>query len=156
MLFIEQSLSRNEKIESVFKLHWLAWLQPVIILLTAGVISLLSYGLLAALFMTWVSYAILAVGFFGFLYEWLQLKFLEQAATNKRVVLKQGIIARRTQEMKLKAIETIEIDQSIFGRIFGFGNVKITGRGISDLIFKSIDNPVEVKRSIESIAPISD
>ncbi|SMN01895.1 hypothetical protein SPONL_197 [uncultured Candidatus Thioglobus sp.] len=53
--------------------------------------------------------------------------------------------------MRLDAIETVEIKQSIMGRILGFGTIKITGRGISDLVFKNIDNPLEVKKEIESV-----
>jgi uncharacterized membrane protein YdbT with pleckstrin-like domain len=77
---------------------------------------------------------------------------LEQGVTNKRVILKKGIISRKTEEMKLKSIETFEINQGILGRIFGFATIKITGRGISDLMFKGIDDPMSVKK-IESINP---
>jgi uncharacterized membrane protein YdbT with pleckstrin-like domain len=68
------------------------------------------------------------------------------------VILKKGIISRMTEEMKLKSIETVEIDQGVFGRILGFGTVKITGRGLSDFVFKGIDDPMAVKRTIESIS----
>jgi uncharacterized membrane protein YdbT with pleckstrin-like domain len=72
--------------------------------------------------------------------------------TNKRVILKTGIISRKTEEMKLTSIETVELDQGLWGRIFGFGTLKVTGRGISDLVFKGIDDPMAVKRQIESIS----
>lgn len=132
MSYIEQSLSTGEKIEGLFKLHWIAWI-PMIIWL---ILALPTFGLTL----------ILAI------YEFLRLKFLEQGVTNKRVILKRGIISRNTEEMKLTSIETVEINQGIFGRIFGFGTVKVTGRGISDLAFKGIDNPMSVKRAIESIS----
>ena len=54
--------------------------------------------------------------------------------------------------MKLQSIETVEIDQGIGGRMFGYGTIKITGRGISDVIFKGIDDPMSVKRQIESVS----
>jgi hypothetical protein len=56
------------------------------------------------------------------------------------------------RKIKLKSIETVEIDQGILGRIFGFGTVKVTGRGTSSLDFKNIDDPMRVKREIESIS----
>ena len=132
MPYIEQSLSTGEKIEGLFTLHWVAWIPMVI----------------------WI---ILAIPTFGItlilaIYEFLRLKFLEQGVTNKRVILKKGIISRQTEEMKLTSIETVEINQGIFGRIFGFGTVKVTGRGISDLTFKRIDDPMAVKRQIEGIS----
>lgn len=132
MSYIEESLSAGEQIESQFKLHWFSWV-PFWILILLGFITLGLAWLVA-------------------LYEYLRLKFLEFGVTNKRVILKTGIISRRTEEMKLASIETVEIIQGILGRVFGFGNVKVTGRGVSSLVFKNIDDPMSVKRQIESVS----
>ncbi|WP_053076127.1 PH domain-containing protein [Marinobacter psychrophilus] len=130
--YIESSLSRDESVQEIFTLHWFAWM-PVIIWVVLG---LLTFGL------TWL----IAI------YQGLSLKYLEQGLTNKRVILKRGIVSRRTDEIKLRSIETVEIDQGVLGRIFGFGTVKVTGRGISRLDFKNIDDPMRVKREIESVS----
>ena len=132
MTYIEESLSSGEKIEALFPLHWFARMPMYIWLVLA--IPTIGITLILAL------------------YEYLKLKHLEQGVTNKRVILKRGIISRRTEEMKLQSIETVEIDQGIGGRMFGYGTVKITGRGISDVIFKGIDDPMHVKRQIESVS----
>jgi uncharacterized membrane protein YdbT with pleckstrin-like domain len=132
MSYIDESLSDGEEIASLFKLHWFAWV-PMVLLVILGLVT---FGI------TWI---------FA-LYEYLRLKFLEQGVTNKRVILKKGIVSRKTDEMKIKSIETVEIDQGIFGRIFGFGTVRVTGRGISDVVFAGIDDPMEVKRQIESVS----
>ena len=131
MAYIEESLSKGEEVHEIYKLHWFSKIPMVI----------------------WI---ILAIPTFGLtliiaIYEWLRLRSLEQGTTNKRVILKSGIISRKTEEMRIGSIETVEIEQSIFGRIFGFGSVKVTGRGISDVVFSKIDNPMEVKKSIESV-----
>lgn len=132
MSYIEQSLSSGEKVEGLFRLHWFAWL-PMVMWLILGLVT---FGL------TWL----IAI------YEYLRIRFMEQGVTNKRVILKKGIISRKTEEMKLKSIETVEIEQGIFGRIFGFGTVRVTGRGVSSVIFQGIDDPMSVKRQIESIS----
>jgi uncharacterized membrane protein YdbT with pleckstrin-like domain len=132
MSYIEESLSAGEKVEGLFKLHWFAWL-PMVGWILLGIPTL---GL------TWI----VAI------YEYLKLKFTEQGVTNKRVILKRGIISRKTEEMKLGSIETVEIDQGVLGRIFGYGAVKITGRGLSDLVYRGIDDPMSVKRQIESVS----
>ncbi|OEY66791.1 PH domain-containing protein [Marinobacter sp. X15-166B] len=128
--FITESLSRDEKIEQIFGLHWFAWV-PVIIW---AVLGFFTFGIT-------LIYAV---------YKGLVLKNMEQGVTNKRVILKRGIISRKTDEIKLSAIETVQIDQGILGRVFGFGTVRVTGRGISDLNFKGIDDPMSVKREIEN------
>ena len=130
--YIEQSLSTGEQVEGLFKFHWFAWV-PMVIWIILGFVT---FGL------TWL----IAI------YEFLRLKFTERGVTNKRVILKNGIISRKTQEIKLKSIETVEINQGIFGRIFGFGSIKVTGRGISGFAFKGIDDPMLVKRQIESVS----
>lgn len=132
MSYIEDSLSAGEKIESLFKLHWFAWVPMWLWIILA--IPTIGLTLLIAL------------------YEFLRLKFIEQGVTNKRVILKKGIISRKTEEMKLTSIETVEIHQGIWGRIFGFGTVKVTGRGISDVVYKGIDDPMAVKRQIEGVS----
>jgi uncharacterized membrane protein YdbT with pleckstrin-like domain len=132
MSYIEESLSAGEKIEGLFRLHWLAWAPMV--------------GWIILGFVTFGITLIFA------LYEFLRLRFLEQGVTNKRVILKKGIISRRTDEMKLTSIETVEIDQGVIGRMLGFGKVRLTGRGTSDFVFRNIDDPMSVKRQIESVS----
>jgi uncharacterized membrane protein YdbT with pleckstrin-like domain len=132
MSYIEESLSAGEKVEGLFRLHWFAWAPVALWILLA--IPTFGITLLVAL------------------YVFLQLRFTEQGVTNKRVIFKKGVIGRKTEEMKIASIETVEIDQGVIGRIFGYGSVKITGRGISDVVFKGVDDPMAVKRQIESIS----
>lgn len=136
MSYINESLSDGERVEGLFKLHWFSWM-PFAGWLLLGVVT---FGL------TWL----VAI------YEFLRLKYMEQGVTNKRVILKRGIVSRKTDEMKVTSIETVEIDQGVFGRIFGFGDVLVTGRGTSDLVFKRIDDPMAVKRRIESVSHPAD
>ncbi len=131
MSYIEDSLSNNEEIKEIFNLHWFAKIPMILWLLLA--IPTFGITLIFAI------------------YEYFRLKNIEQGVTSKRVILKTGIISRKTEEMKVDSIETIEINQSILGRIFGFGTVELTGRGESDLNFKNIDEPLKVKKAIENI-----
>ena len=132
MSFIEDSLSSGEQIVARFKLHWFSRV-PLVLWILLGIPT---FGV------TWL----IAI------YEFLRLRAIEQGVTNKRVIYKTGIIGRKSEEMKLTSIETVEIDQGVFGRLFNFGDVKVTGRGISDLVFKRIYDPLAVKRQIESVS----
>ena len=78
------------------------------------------------------------------------LFFTEYGLTTKRVILKIGIISRNTDEMRLSKIETVEVRQGIFGRIFGFGTVLVTGTGNSSVVLKGVSNPISVKKEIDS------
>jgi uncharacterized membrane protein YdbT with pleckstrin-like domain len=125
--YIEESLSEGEKVVAVFKQHWVTklWLVLWILLLVTIPIAV---------------------------YEWLRLRTMEHGVTNKRVIYKRGIVSRQTEEMKLGSIETVEIDQGIWGRILGFGDIRVTGKGISDVSFRRMDDPMEVKRRIEGVS----
>jgi uncharacterized membrane protein YdbT with pleckstrin-like domain len=127
MSYIADSLSEGEKIVAVFRQHWVTrlWLVLWILLLITLPIAL---------------------------YEWLRLRTMEHGVTNKRVIFKQGIISRHTEEMTLGSIETVEINQSVWARIFGFGDIKVTGKGISDVVFRRMNDPMEVKRQIEGVS----
>jgi uncharacterized membrane protein YdbT with pleckstrin-like domain len=127
MAYIDESLSAGEEIAALFELHWVTRIPMVLWLL-------------------------LLVTFPFAIYEYLRLRHTEQGVTNKRVVFKTGIISRKSEEMKLGSIETVEIDQGIFGRILGYGNVKVTGRGTSDVLFRNVADPMAVKRAIESVS----
>jgi len=130
MSYIKKSLSSEESIHSIFKLHWMAWLRFVGWMLLA----LPTFGL-----------TLLVAG-----YEYLRLKSIEQAVTNQRVVFKKGIISRHSEEMRLGSVETVEIRQSIWGRLLGYATIVVTGRGVSDVRLNWMDQPLEVKRAIET------
>ena len=131
MGYIQESLSNGEEVKALFKLHWFSKVPMIIWIVLA--IPTLGLTLLLAL------------------WEWLKLRSIEQGVTNKRVILKKGIISRKSEEMKISSIETVEITQGVIGRLFGFGTVQVTGRGISDLVFRNINDPMDVKKKIESV-----
>jgi len=79
----------------------------------------------------------LVIGIFITIYEWLRLH-------------KTGIVGRETEEVRLSAIETVDLEQSTWGRLLGFGNVRVTGRGESSVLFDRVADPVGVKRAIET------
>jgi uncharacterized membrane protein YdbT with pleckstrin-like domain len=120
MGYIEQSSTGDEKIVAKFGIHWIAYVFPIIF-------TFLVIGLPAL----------------------IGLIFTEYGVTSKRVVLKKGFIARKTEEMKNAKVETVEISQGILGRILGYGDVKVTGQGISNVIFKTVSSPLKAKMKIE-------
>lgn len=128
MSYLDESLAPGEIVVARFDLHWTAkrWLILGIVLIP------------------------LVIGIFITIYEWLRLRGIEQAVTSQRVVRKTGIIGRQTEEIRLSAVETVDLHQTAWGRILGFGNVNVTGRGESDLTFVRVADPVAVKRAIET------
>jgi uncharacterized membrane protein YdbT with pleckstrin-like domain len=130
MAYLDESLAPGESIVARFPLHWTAKWRLIVYLLLA--IPTLGIALLAAL------------------YEWIRLRSIEMGVTNRRVVRKTGIVSRQTEELRLASIETIDLRQSAWGRMLGFGDIVLTGRGESAMIFSRLALPLEAKRAIES------
>ena len=78
-------------------------------------------------------------------------KFSEIAITNNRVVGKSGILRRKTYDFGLKNIESIDVKQTILGRIFGYGDIVITGSGASNLLIPALKSPEEFKKQLNSV-----
>ena len=89
------------------------------------------------------------LGAISIIFEMIKIYVSEFAVTNKRVISKLGLIRRDVEEMNLKSIESVNLKQSIIGRVLNYGNIVISGRGSSQVIFKDIDNPVEIRKKIK-------
>ena len=75
----------------------------------------------------------------------------EFAITNKRIIFKTGLISRKTFEMNLSKIESVNVDQSILGRILGYGTIKIVGSGGTQEILSKIRKPLEFRKKFQEM-----
>ena len=134
--YIKSTLSDGEEIKGAFKYHWFVTFKIV------------TYYLVSFCFFVVPPVAVLL--FIYAIYYHLSMRKSEFAVTNKRVIMKKGIISIDTEEMRNSKVESIEIKQSALGRILGYGEIEVTGTGISKVIFKFLYNPKGVKRQMES------
>ena len=94
--------------------------------------------------------AILSLIAFLTLYYYLAAIFTEYLITDKRVMVKKGIISRNVKEMNLNSVETVTVDEGIVDRILKVGTIRVTGRGSEDIRFEDIDEPVIVRQKVET------
>jgi uncharacterized membrane protein YdbT with pleckstrin-like domain len=78
----------------------------------------------------------------------------EFAITNKRVIIKVGLIRRRTLEMNLNKIESVKIDQGILARMLGYGTIVIIGTGGTKEPFAAISDPMTFRKKFEEPIPV--
>lgn len=71
----------------------------------------------------------------------------EIVLTNKRIVTKTGLIQREVNEVNLEKVESFNINQNIFQRIFNIGNIEVHGVGKTSIIINNIVNPLEFKKA---------
>ena len=73
----------------------------------------------------------------------------ELVLTNKRVVAKSGLIRRKTMELNLVKVESVQIQQSILGRILGYGTVVLIGTGGTRETINNIGQPLAFRRTFQ-------
>jgi uncharacterized membrane protein YdbT with pleckstrin-like domain len=73
----------------------------------------------------------------------------EMAVTNKRVIIKVGWLTKRTIELFLSKVESVEVQQSVAGRVFGFGSITVRGTGGTNEPFTHVANPLEFRRQVQ-------
>ena len=89
-------------------------------------------------------------GFLRFLVMMLRKRATEMVVTNRRLIFKRGVVARRSDEVNIDRIEGCNVYQSFWGRIFGYGVVVVRGMGIGEIILPTMDNPLQFRRSIDN------
>jgi len=144
MGYIEANLLPGETVVQRARLHWIVFLK-------AGVVFVLGLGLLY-FDPKLIGLIVMAVGLVMAVPPWVSRVSSEFGVTSKRVIIKVGVIQRRTLELLIRQVEAISVDQSLTGRMLDFGTITLTGTGGVRETFHNISNPLEFRRSIQSLS----
>jgi uncharacterized membrane protein YdbT with pleckstrin-like domain len=79
----------------------------------------------------------------------MQRNAMEMALTNRRVVIKAGVVSRSTTEMPLSKVESIQVVEPALGRMLGYGTIRVIGTGGTTEPFEQIQNPLEFRRQVQ-------
>lgn len=131
--YVDEVLAPGEVVAARAEFHWTTYFWPVLLtILTLG------FGIIVT--GPWM----LAI--------WLNQKSTDLVATDRRLIHKTGLISRKVVEHRLEKIETINVEQSVLGRMLNYGTVAVTGTGVSTITFPRIADPLGFKRGIEAVA----
>lgn len=89
---------------------------------------------------------IAVVGLFILIWAWIKYRTTEFAVTDRRVMAKTGLISRRTVEMFLDKVESLNVEQTVPGRLFDYGTVTIRGTGATSEAFDNISAPLVLRK----------
>ena len=84
---------------------------------------------------------------------WLRWKSSEFAVTDRRVLVKVGLLSVHTLELLLPKVEAIGIDQTIWGRMLGYGTLRVTGTGGTVEAFARVAHPQGLREAVVRQAP---
>jgi uncharacterized membrane protein YdbT with pleckstrin-like domain len=130
MSYVEQNLAPGEAIIYRSRLTGWNWLGAVLLVLLLG--WLLGLGIVLALIVT------------------VRQLSTEIAVTNRRFIYKTGWISRRVHDIHLGKIESSNLQQSLMGRLFGYGTFSVHGTGVGAIDLPNVDGPNDLKRAIEA------
>lgn len=139
---MRSELKKEEKLLIVIRQHWINLLLPVLGWLIITVLLFIYVDPLIALIICFIA-ALYP------LYLFFKWKHNLWAVTNMRVIDENGFISRYSKESPLDMINNVEYDQSLAGRIFGYGDVRIqTAAEMGDTTYNFIHHPKTLKDTI--------
>lgn len=144
MGYVDDHLLSGEKVMYRAHQHWIIFFWPAFIVLVGAALLVLFPDNYI------VGAVVLGLGLVSFLWPFIRYKTSEYAVTNKRLVVKLGLIQREADETLLSKIENIAVDQDIWGRILGYGTITITGTGGTREGFPRISAPMELRRQVHA------
>ncbi|MEI9885323.1 MAG: PH domain-containing protein [Rhizomicrobium sp.] len=129
MSYIEQSLGQGETLVARAHFHW--W-----------------YSMKAWLALIFLGWCIIGIVIF---FQMMIRKWTtEIGVTTHRFVQKEGLFKLRTYEVALHNIEGVRVSQSFWGRILGYGSLRIEGTGVDHVDLPTIGDPIGFRAAIET------
>jgi uncharacterized membrane protein YdbT with pleckstrin-like domain len=158
MSYVEKHLIEGETIVYETRLHWVVLVAPILLGFLFGLTGLGMF-ILSAQATGNKSAAhqptmILGAAFFAIALLFIVRGVLmrnatEMTVTNKRVFVKVGLAARRTIELLLSRVESIGVQESVMGRMLGYGTVVVHGTGGTPEMFNMVAHPLEFRTQVQ-------
>ena len=159
MARLDDVLNPDEKVVFRTRLHWLACapfalLLAVLVLVVSALVLLLGHaaiGDLAARYPV-ATLVIVVVVVLIIVMPISVVRFLvathEFAVTDRRVIACTGWLNTRTVDLSVAKVESLVIEQTATGRVFGYGDVKVVGTGGTAEVFRAVKDPVGFRKAV--------
>ena len=159
MRYVESNLVPGETLMYQTRLHWIVMLWHIVLgclLLGLPGVLLLYYALSQTgiesrtlRIMEGGGVALLVCGGVVILMGMVRRNATEMGVTNRRVVIKTGLVSRKTIEMLLNKVESIEVSETAFGRMLGYGTIVVIGTGGTPEPFHKVAHPLEFRSQVQ-------
>jgi uncharacterized membrane protein YdbT with pleckstrin-like domain len=149
---VTRVLQPGENVVYATKLHWFVYLRAMLLLILcmilagAALFTADNQNLSLALEIAAAIAGLLALS--SWLRAFIRRTTTELAVTDQRVIYKAGLIARHTLEMSRAKVESVTVDQTLLGRIFGYGTIIVRGTGSTLEPIRNIGDPLTFRSHI--------
>lgn len=152
MSYLQHILQPGETVKFATRLHWSVY-WPGLLAVALAVLGIVV--VLATIDMNRINPVLLAPlgllfawGAFSLVVAWVHRWTTEIAVTNRRIIFKHGFFRRHTIEMNMDKVESVDVDQSVAGRLFGYGDILVRGTGASLEPLRRIAQPIEFRNHV--------
>jgi len=149
MRFIERHLMPGEILVYRARLHW-ARLLPHFVLMLLFAAALVVVSVKVGGFWSYLPLAALVYSCLRALGAYIVFTTADFAVTTHRVIVKRGLFTLRSTEILIPRIESIQVEQSIWGRVLNYGTVVIIGTGGTHEAFEMIAGPYELRNQVQA------
>ena len=149
MSYVRSVLQPGEKIIMVGRLSWIVYHRAIFLLFVGVILIVLErifWGETIVIPVTAVLFGALAI--ITAIHAWFLRWITEIAVTERRVIYKRGFINRHTIEMNMDKVATVDVHQSVLGRLFNYGTVTVQGTGMSFEPLRRIESPLALRNAI--------
>ena len=152
--FTYNNLIQGEKIICSAKWHWINYATFILL----GIFGLFCFiypltkseylYYLDLEYLEWCGWLFCLIFLFFSIYGIISIKYNEFVVTNRRILIKSGIIRRASYELRLEKLESIQVYQGICGRLLGYGTILVHGVGASRQSVMRINSPLVFRQHI--------
>ncbi len=152
MPYVDRVLQEGESVRHIARISWVTYLPGLLLWAVAGILA----GLLPSqpalhFFVLTVAAIVFIIGTILLARAWFHRVTTEIAVTDRRIIYKRGFVRRYTVEMHMDKVESVDVDQSILGRMLDYGDVIIHGTGVGLEPLLHIDHPLELRNHITAV-----
>ncbi len=150
MSYYSKVLQPGESVKFIGKLHWVMFGHAILYVVLAVVLLMYGAGMPAnSRVFAHAGAGVLAVlGLVAYVRAWFVRVTTEIVVTDKRIIHKVGWISRRTEEINITKVETVDVGQGVMGRVLGYGTVLIRGVGGSWEPIRRVADPLALRNAI--------
>lgn len=150
MSYLKHVLQPDEQVRYITNIHWVVYLPGALTLALAIIVGAVSLGAQTTMAPLWqiLGAMLLVVALLMLLTAWFRRWTTEIAVTNRRIIYKRGFIQRRTAEMNMDKVASVDVKQSIMGRIFDYGSVTVQAAGMNLEELPMIESPLQFRNHI--------
>jgi uncharacterized membrane protein YdbT with pleckstrin-like domain len=146
MSYVESTLVPGERIMYRAHLHWTTFLGGVLLFALLATVGILFVVREESQF---AGIIIFVLGVLPLAAAYIRYRTSEFAVTDKRVLIKTGLVRRHTLETLLNKVENISVEQGLLGRVLNYGTIQVTGTGSTKETFSNISAPLEFRKQVQ-------